>query len=236
MKPTATPEFLAISQTGASPRGAGRSSEPRRLLFFQERNFLRRVIAPMWGLRHTAVALTVIGIVSSCATGPAGPAPDAQQLAALEQSRLDAEARAEAERRRLAAIPRYGADDMQCLALAIYWEGKGESRTGQVAVAHVVLNRLADPRFPKTICGVVKDGGSARRGQCQFSWWCDGKSDKPTDAAQWQMAQEIAAAETRPGVTDPTGGALFFHHRGVRPSWSRVHMRSAAIGDHYFYR
>ena len=125
---------------------------------------------------------------------------------------------------------------MNCLALAIYWEGKGEPHTGQVAVAHVVLNRLKDPRFPKTICSVVKDGGNSRRGQCQFSWWCDGKSDTPTNAEQWALAQEIAKSETRPGVTDPTGGALFFHNRGVTPRWSRARMRSAAIGDHYFYR
>jgi spore germination cell wall hydrolase CwlJ-like protein len=189
----------------------------------------------MWGLRRAVAALTVVGVVSSCSTGPAGPT--AEQLAALDAERAAEAARAaEEERRRLAAIPRYSADDMNCLALAIYWEGKGETRTGQAAVAHVVLNRLKDPRFPKTICGVVKDGGDARRGQCQFSWWCDGKNDTPTNAEQWALAQEIAKSETRPGVTDPTGGALYFHNRGVAPSWSRTRTRAASIGDHHFYR
>jgi hypothetical protein len=235
MKPTATPEFLAISQTGLAPVEAPDARKSlRRFLFSRERNFLRRVVPSMWGFRRVAAVMTVVGVASSCSTGPVGPSPD--QLAALEAERAAAAAREEEERRRLAAIPRYSAEDMRCLALAIYWEGKGEPRTGQVAVAHVVLNRLADARFPKTICGVVQEGGNAPRGRCQFHFWCDGKSDTPTHAAQWAMAQEIAAAETKPGVTDPTGGALFFHHRGVKPGWSRTRIRSASIGDHFFYR
>jgi spore germination cell wall hydrolase CwlJ-like protein len=234
MKPKATPEFLAISQTGLAPvETPGTRKSPRRFLFSRERNFLRRVVPPMWGLRRAAAMLTIVGIASSCSTGPAGPSPD--QIAALEAERA-AEAAREEERRRAAALPRYSAEDMHCLAITIYWEGKGETRTGQVAVAHVVLNRLADPRFPKTICGVVHEGGNAQRGRCQFSWWCDGKSDDPTNAAQWKMAQEIARAETHPGVTDPTGGALYFHHRGVKPGWSRTRIRTASIGGHHFYR
>jgi spore germination cell wall hydrolase CwlJ-like protein len=136
----------------------------------------------------------------------------------------------------LAELPRFNADDMRCLALTIYWEGKSESREGQIAVAHVVLNRLKDPRFPHTICGVVRDGGARPLHQCQFSWWCDGKSDNPTDAAQWDEAQKIAREESKPGAPDPTHGALYFHNGTVKPSWTRVRTRTAQIGRHTFYR
>jgi spore germination cell wall hydrolase CwlJ-like protein len=158
-------------------------------------------------------------------------------LAALERERAaEAARRAEEERRRLTEIPPYGDDQLMCLALTIYWEGRSESRVGQVAIAHVVLNRVKDSRFPRTICGVVKQGGHLPRGACQFSWWCDGKSDTPTDAAQWAMAQKIAREEARPGAGDPTGGSLYFHNGLVKPAWARSMTRTVAIGDHVFYR
>jgi spore germination cell wall hydrolase CwlJ-like protein len=130
----------------------------------------------------------------------------------------------------------YGGDDqLSCLALTIYWEGKSESQQGQVAIAHVVLNRTRNPNFPNTICGVVHQGGQQRL-KCQFHWWCDGKSDTPTDAAQWETAQKIARSETQPGAKDPTGGALYFHNGAVTPDWSRTRTRTAKIGQHTFYR
>ncbi len=78
----------------------------------------------------------------------------------------------------------------RCLALAMYWEAKTEGADGMRAVASVVLNRRAHPEFPDTVCGVVKQGGETP--PCQFSWWCDGKSDRPTEAAAWQLAQSLA--------------------------------------------
>lgn len=68
----------------------------------------------------------------------------------------------------------------QCLALAMYWEARGEGRRGMVAVGSVVLNRVADNRFPNTLCAFVHQGGEIP--PCQFSWWCDCKSDKHADS------------------------------------------------------
>jgi len=189
----------------------------------------------MWGLRRAVIAVALACALVSCATEPKGPSPEElARQAALEASR--AEELARQERERLAAIPRFGADDMRCLALAIYWEGKSDGRESQAGVAHVVLNRLKDPRFPKTICAVVHEGGDGRRGKCQFSWWCDGKSDEPTNAAQWQEAQRIARTEARTGAADPTNGALYFHQRNLSPSPSNNRQRTATLGDHVFYR
>jgi hypothetical protein len=79
----------------------------------------------------------------------------------------------------------------RCLALALYWEAKTEGRAGMLAVGSVVLNRVAHPEFPDTVCGVVKEGGE--QPPCQFSWWCDGQSDRPTETRAWDLARHLAA-------------------------------------------
>lgn len=177
----------------------------------------------MWGHRRLAILIATVA-VASCATEPPVPAPP-PPVASLPPF----------ETYHPPAVV-YSEEQLHCLALTVYWEGKSESHQGQVAIAHVVLNRTRDPHFPKTICGVVKQGGHRPLLQCQFQWWCDGKSDKPTNAAQWDMAQKIARSETEPGARDPTGGALYFHNGAVKPDWARVRTRTAQIGQHTFYR
>src|SRR5262249_40924001 len=78
-------------------------------------------------------------------------------------------------------------DDVEvgCLAKAIYFESRGESRFGMLAVGHVVMNRTRDRRFPRGICAVVNQGAKRGRG-CQFSYACDGLSDQPKDRAMWE--------------------------------------------------
>ena len=121
-----------------------------------------------------------------------------------------------------------------CLAMAIYWEAKSCGREDMTAVGWVVLNRQADGEFPAEICAVVKQGGE--RPGCQFSWWCDGKSDRPEDDEAWRRAREVAdALLTRP-PPDPTGGALFFHSKEIERPWSVSRKRTAAIGCHIFYK
>ena len=89
--------------------------------------------------------------------------------------------------------PHRSLDDAgRCLALALYWEAKTEGPEGMRAVASVVLNRVAHPEFPDTVCAVVTQGGE--QPPCQFSWWCDGRSDQPTDARAWRLARQIAQA------------------------------------------
>lgn len=125
--------------------------------------------------------------------------------------------------------------DTKCLALAVYWEGRDESRRGQLAIAHTVLNRVADAAFPDSICAVVAQG-NGRKGSCQFSWWCDGKSDKPQNIAAWEIAVATAREVLRGGSADPTRGALFFHHVRVKTNWGGSRERLMQIGDHVFYR
>jgi len=100
------------------------------------------------------------------------------------------------------------------------------------AVGAVVLNRVADPRFPGTPCAVVYEGGETP--PCQFSWWCDGKSDRPTEPSPWKSALALAEEMLARRVRDPTNGALFFSSKSV-PS-PRRRTRTAQIGNHVFYR
>lgn len=133
------------------------------------------------------------------------------------------------------SIARAASDDAaRCLALALYWEAKSEGAEGMRAVASVVLNRVAHPQFPDTVCAVVKQGGE--RPPCQFSWWCDGKSDRPTEAQAWRLARQIAEVALARRPADLTRGALFFHNTSIATPWLRKRERTVQIGRHVFYR
>lgn len=125
--------------------------------------------------------------------------------------------------------------ERDCLALNIYFEARGEPIEGKQAVAHVVLNRVRDPKFPATICQVVRQGGEEIRHRCQFSWWCDGRSDRPADPAAWDESRFIAA-QILEGVTrDPTDGALWYHADWLTPDWVVDMTEGRRIGQHIFY-
>lgn len=126
--------------------------------------------------------------------------------------------------------------ELECLALNIYFESRSEPTKGQVAVAYTTLNRVADKKFPDTVCGVVFQGGEKKRGRCQFSWWCDGKSDRVHERKAWTNSVRIAQLAMQRRISDPTDGALFFHHERVNPNWSRIFELTAKIGKHLFYR
>ena len=125
-------------------------------------------------------------------------------------------------------------EEHHCLALALYWEARGESRRGMVAVGWTILNRSRSPKFPSTPCDVVYEGGE--QAPCQFSWWCDGQSDRPRDRDSWIRARIIAAKLLTDPPPDPTGGALFFHSTSISVPWTRPRRRTARIGNHIFYR
>lgn len=125
--------------------------------------------------------------------------------------------------------------ETRCLALAVYWEARAESRAGQLAIAHTVLNRVGHDEFPDTICGVVAQKTPNGK-SCQFSWWCDGNHDAPEDQEQWDKSVEAARAARNRSASDPTKGALFFHSTTVNPKWDGKHQRIGRIGDHVFYR
>jgi N-acetylmuramoyl-L-alanine amidase len=114
-----------------------------------------------------------------------------------------------------------------CLAEAIYFEA-GQSRDGFEAVAHVVMNRARDPRFPASACGVIGD-------RCQFSYRCQGKSLALRHPERRARAQKIAEAVLA-GAPDPTRGALFFHAASVAPAWFASRARVGEFGGNVFYR
>ena len=147
--------------------------------------------------------------------------------------------------------------ELYCLAKNIYFEAKSEPIAGQYAVADVVLNRVKDNRFPKTICEVVYEGPLREswqtkkqtdlddadriyhpiRDRCQFSWWCDGKSDNIKDGDAWRKAQEIAYRLVNDykhrGLTE---GATHYHATYVNPKWAPTLDLVGRIGTHIFYR
>ena len=125
--------------------------------------------------------------------------------------------------------------DVHCLAQNIYHEARGEPMVGKLAVGHVVLNRMADRRFPRLACSVIKQGGENPRHRCQFSWWCDGRSDRARNREAWQESMVLAYL-IRAGITkDPTDGALWYHASYVSPSWARAMKLNVKIGKHIFY-
>ncbi len=140
--------------------------------------------------------------------------------------------KAEIFKRRTPAAP---AKEIECLALNIYFEARGEPEAGQLAVGHVVMNRVASARFPGTVCGVIQQGGELRRYRCQFSWWCDGRSDKPGNKRLWEKSAELALNIYWGRSEDPTGGALWYHADYVKPYWRKDFERGPKIGRHIFY-
>jgi spore germination cell wall hydrolase CwlJ-like protein len=125
-------------------------------------------------------------------------------------------------------------DAITCLARSIYWEAKGKDSVDMEAVANVVMNRLGHAGFPDTVCGVVKQGSESK--SCQFSWWCDGRSDSVQEEVPYAMAKEIARKALNKQLPDRTGGALYFHDRTVKPDWARQYIKTADIGLFRFYK
>jgi N-acetylmuramoyl-L-alanine amidase len=119
------------------------------------------------------------------------------------------------------------AEALTCLALNIYHEARGEGPEGMMAVGQVTINRVADDRWPDTVCEVVYQPR-------QFSWTDD--APPVTEQAAWEQAQAIAA-EMLNGTADTILGpdAVYFHAAGTTPYWSDdVHL-IGRIGDHIFY-
>ncbi len=125
--------------------------------------------------------------------------------------------------------------ELECLALTIYFEARGEPDEGKIAVGHVVMNRASHPLFPRKVCEVVQQGGDKLRFHCQFTWWCDGRSDQPTDWRAWEKSKALARPIYWDYSRDPTAGALWYHADYARPQWRSNLSRGAKIGRHVFY-
>jgi hypothetical protein len=125
--------------------------------------------------------------------------------------------------------------DLECLAMNIYHEARSEPETGKLAVGHVVMNRVSDRRFPGTVCGVVLQGGQKPLNGCQFSWWCDGRDDRPLNQRAWAESRHFASYIFAGNSKDPTGGALWYHADYVEPAWRKALIEGPQIGRHKFY-
>jgi spore germination cell wall hydrolase CwlJ-like protein len=124
----------------------------------------------------------------------------------------------------------------ECLAKGVYFEARGESRDGQKAVAQVILNRVKNPAYPDTICGVVFQNEKMRNA-CQFSFACDGIRDRVSGGKHWKTAKKIArdAIEGRFWLKS-VGSSSHYHADYVAPKWRRSMKRMVKIGRHIFYR
>lgn len=154
-------------------------------------------------------------------------------------------------------------EEIQCLTENLYHEARSDGYAGMYAVAMVTLNRVADPRYPNDVCSVVYQGPVKeswktkqfkdlpdnqrvyypRKHRCQFSWYCDGKSDKMYDNDAFWRAVEISnlvleAATGKYPLVDITEGSTHYHTIEVAPDWrhDRGMMKISRIGDHIFYR
>lgn len=126
--------------------------------------------------------------------------------------------------------------EQQCLAAGIYFEARGEPVKGQAAVAQVILNRVRNPAYPGSICGVVYQNEKWRN-RCQFSFACDGIRDRVKSPAHFKTAQEVAMAVTAGKIwLSEVGSSTHYHATYVRPRWARAMKRMNKIGQHIFYR
>tara|TARA_Y100001937_G_scaffold127647_2_gene200547 strand:- start:229 stop:780 length:552 start_codon:yes stop_codon:yes gene_type:complete len=148
-------------------------------------------------------------------------------------------------------------NDLTCLALNLYHEARSERTAGMWAVGDVTINRVKSISFPNTICNVVKQGRMYEswktkrypdlseeeriyypvKGKCQFSWWCDGKSDVPEELDSWYRALDIARlmidSDIGLGLTD---GADHYHADYIDPDWNDHMILITTIGNHKFYK
>ncbi|RKF16049.1 cell wall hydrolase [Roseovarius spongiae] len=128
-----------------------------------------------------------------------------------------------------------GGAQWRCLAEALYFEARGESVKGQFAVAEVIMNRVDSANYPNTVCGVIKQGTGRKYG-CQFTYTCDGHKEVITEPRAFEQVGKIARIMVDGAERPLTHGATHYHTRAVSPRWSRTFPRTAAIGQHYFYR
>jgi len=127
-------------------------------------------------------------------------------------------------------------EDVYCLAKNIYFEAGNQPLAGRMAVGYVTINRKNHKMFPNNICDVVYQGGE-RRHRCQFSWYCDGKHDLPTDSETW-MACLILANKllSDPGL-DITENSLWYHANYIEePYWADKLSPTVIINNHIFYK
>lgn len=213
------------------------------------------------GRRAALLGLAIAAPAFAAPGGWGGPAPDAQHAASPAPMPFDlpgesfpapafhylaaqaplptgaiAEPAAETAHPLLAGgTGRDRARAQQCLTMAIYYEAASESDSGQRAVAQVVLNRVAHPAWPDTVCGVVFQGSERATG-CQFTFTCDGSLARQPARLWWDRAARVARAALAGAVHAPAGLATHYHTVQVNPYWAASLDQVGTIGAHRFYR
>lgn len=124
---------------------------------------------------------------------------------------------------------------LRCLTQAVYYEAALESDEGQAGVAQVVLNRVRDPNYPDSVCGVVYQGAERTTG-CQFSFTCDGSLARGPVRWAWDRAERVAARALNGHVATRVGTATHYHADYVHPWWSPTLAKITQVGAHIFYR
>jgi spore germination cell wall hydrolase CwlJ-like protein len=139
---------------------------------------------------------------------------------------------------------------IECMAMNIYHEARNEIEAGRRAVGFVTMNRVKSDLFPNSVCEVVYQARLSRwhlensgksvplRNQCQFSWYCDGKSDKIYEPAKYEDARQLAYQIIMGynDMVDITDGALWYHADYVNPYWAKDYKRVGKIDTHIFYK
>ncbi len=130
---------------------------------------------------------------------------------------------------------RYSEKELWCMATGIYFEARGESYRGQIAVAQVVMNRVAHKLYPETICGVVFQN-QHKRNACQFSFACDGIPEVINDQKSWKQAMKIAQdVVAGHEYLSEVGASTHYHATYVYPHWAPRMNKVTKIGLHIFY-
>jgi hypothetical protein len=124
---------------------------------------------------------------------------------------------------------------LRCLTQAVYYEAALEPTEGQEGVAQVVLNRVRDPNYPSSVCGVVYQGAERTTG-CQFSFTCDGSLARGPVRWAWDRAERVAARALNGHVSERVGTATHYHADYVHPWWSPTLAKITQVGAHIFYR
>ena len=151
-----------------------------------------------------------------------------------EVTGVDARPKSPAERLGLAGADR--AKSEKCLANAVYFEARGESVRGQIAVAQVVLNRVFSPFYPNDVCGVVYQNAN-RHNSCQFTFACDGIPDIITEPEAWARAKHIARDMLDGKLWMPeVAKSTHYHAYWVHPDWVAEMKKVYKLGVHTFYR
>ena len=214
--------------------------------------FVKRILREFFALdsskqfKWTIVIIVLIAAIFGVATREAKASERPEHLPDLVEGQREGD-----------LFTRESQPDLYCLAQNIYYESRADNLSGKYAVADVVLNRVNDPRYPNTVCGVVEQAVMyeswttaqhkdlsdeeriyyPKRNKCQFSWFCDGKPDTPNQMQSWKESQLIAyniiTFGRFRGITD---GATHYHATYVTPHWSTAFDLKGQIGAHIFYQ